>query len=157
MEPSPTTPEVRRPRWAIDLRLEGLLGREVRVAAEAFFPIRWDGEVLPVPIPVGDLILPDNSRAGSVPVFFEGRLRQFERRIGVVYVTLDAPVLPPSSAEGRVLVRGVPAVLVRGPALVRLAFPFRVEPLPTDEPNYWEDLRFPKAQLHLPFGEHGSQ
>ena len=55
------------------------------------------------------------------------------------------------AAEGTVLVRGVPAVILRGPAIVRLAFPFRVEPRPADEANYWEDLRFPTAQFRLPF------
>jgi len=54
------------------------------------------------------------------------------------------------AAEGTVLLPGVSAVLLRGPAIVRLAFPFRVEPLPA-EVNYWEDLRFPTAQFRLPF------
>ncbi|MCZ7640441.1 MAG: hypothetical protein M5U12_32925 [Verrucomicrobia bacterium] len=37
---------------------------------------------------MADLILPDGSQPGAVPVFFEGRLREFERRIGVVVVSL---------------------------------------------------------------------
>ena len=151
MEPSLSTPLAQRPQWRIDLRLERLLGQEVRVAAESFFPIRWNGELLPAAIPVGDLILPDNTRPGQLPVFFEGRLCRFERRIGVVFVTLDAPTMPGRSAEGMVFLRGMAAVLVRGPAVVRLAVPFRVERLPVEEANYWEDLRFPTAQFWLPF------
>ena len=69
----------------------------------------------------------------------------------MVCVALDLPRVMGRAAEGTVLVRGIPAVLLRGPAIVRLAFPFRVEPLPADEANYWEDLRLPTAQFRLPF------
>ena len=106
MEPSLSTSLAQRPQWTIDIRLERSLGQEVRVAAESFFPIRWNGELLPAAIPVGDLILPDNTRPGQLPVFFEGRLCRFERRIGVVFVTLDAPTMPERSAEGMVFLRG---------------------------------------------------
>ena len=58
MEPGLSTALAQRPQWTIDLRLQRWLGQEVRVAAESFFPIRWNGEVLPVAIPVRDLILP---------------------------------------------------------------------------------------------------
>jgi hypothetical protein len=151
MEPRLSTSLAQRPQWTIDLRLERLLGQEVRVAAESFFPIRWNGDVLPAAIPVRDLILPDNTQPGLLPVFFEGRLRRFERRIGVVFVTLDAPVVAERSAEGMLFLRGMAAVLLRGPAVVQLAVPFRVERLPDNLPNYWEDLRFPAAQFRLPF------
>ena len=120
------------------------------MAAESFFPIRWNGEVLPLAIPVRDLILPDNTLPGQLPVFFEGRLRRFERRIGVVFVTLEAPTAP-RSTEGMVFLRGTAAVLLQGPAVVQLAVPFRVERLPDNRANYWEDLRFPAAQFRLPF------
>ena len=150
MEPSLATPLARRPQWPIDLRLERFLGPEVRVAAESFFPIRWNGEVLSAAIRVRDLILPDNTQPGLLPVFFEGRLRRFERRIGVVFATLDAPVAE-RSAEGMLFLRGMAAVLLRGPAVVQLAVPFRVERLADHEANYWEDLRFPTAQFRLPF------
>ena len=149
MEQSLSTPVAQRPQWPIDLRLERCLGQEVRVAAEAFFPIRWNGQVLPTAIPVRDLILPDNTQPGLLPVFFEGRLRRFERRIGVVFATLDAPVAE-RSAEGMLFLRGMAVILLHGPAVVQLAIPFRVERLP-DEANYWEDLRFPAAQFRLPF------
>ena len=129
----------------------GCWTRRSRVAAEAFFPVRWNGEVLPTAIPVRDLILPDNTQPGLLPVFFEGRLRRFERRIGVVFVTLDAPVAADASAEGMLFLRGMRAVLLRGPAVVQLAVPFRVERLPDNIANYWEDLRFPAAQFRLPF------
>jgi len=140
-----------RPQWDIDRCLERLIGYDVRVAAEAFFPVRWNGEVLPAPIQVRDLVLSDNSQPGALPVFFEGRLCQFERRIGVVSVHLDTPTLAEKGVEGTVRFRGRMAVILHGPAVVRLAFPFRVERLPADALNYWEDLRFPTAQFRLPF------
>jgi len=150
MEPGLSTSLAQRPPWTIDRRLERLLGQDVRVAAESFFPIRWNGEVLPLAIPVRDLILPDNTQPGQLPVFFEGRLRRFERRIGVVFVTLEAPTAP-RSTEGMVFLRGTAAVLLPGPAVVQLAVPFRVERVPADDANYREDLRFPTAQFWLPF------
>jgi hypothetical protein len=151
MEPIATTPLPQRPQWDIDRRLERLIGQEVRVAGESFVPVCWNGQVRQSFIHVRDLILPDNTKPGVLPVFFEGRLCRFERRIGVVCVALDLPRVMGRAAEGTVLVRGIPAVLLRGPAIVRLAFPFRVEPLPADEANYWEDLRLPTAQFRLPF------
>jgi hypothetical protein len=151
MEPIATTPLPQRPQWDIDCRLERLIGQEVRVAGESFVPVCWNGQVRQSFIHVRDLILPDNTKPGVLPVFFEGRLCRFERRIGVVCVALDLPRVMGRAAEGTVLVRGIPAVLLRGPAIVRLAFPFRVEPLPADEANYWEDLRLPTAQFRLPF------
>ena len=83
-------------------------------------------------------------------MFFEGRLRQFDRRIGVVFVTLDALDLAVPTADGVIQFRGTAAVVLQGPATLRLSFPFRVEPLPIDPANYWEDLRAFRAQLHLP-------
>lgn len=139
-----------RPRWAIEDQLERLVGRDVRVAAEAFAPVRWNGEPAPDFIPVRDLILPDNSQPAGTPVFFEGRLLGFERRIGVVFVTLAAPTRTEPAAPGSVAFRGGSAVILDGPAVVQLAFPFRVEPLPTDPVNYWADRRVPGAQFRLP-------
>ncbi len=156
MDASGTNTVPTRPRWTIDLRLERLLHQEVRVAAESFFPIRWNGEVHPTAIAVGDLILPDNTRPGLLPGFFEGRLRRFERRIGVVFVTLDAPAAE-RSVEGMLFLRGRVSVVLRGPAVVRLAVPFRLEPLPADAANYWQDLRFPTAQFLLPLGSPSSR
>ena len=138
----------RRP-WDIDRRLEPMVGRDVRVAVHAFSPVPWNGEAVPVLSPVRDLILPDNTRAGVLSVFFEGRLCRFERRIGVVFVALDAPTSAEASTEGIVSLRGRPVVIVRGPATVSLAFPFRVEAVPVDPENYWEDLRVPTAQFRL--------
>lgn len=140
---------IQRPKWEIDRQLERLVGHYVRVAAAAFTPRRFNGEPWPGPIPVADLILPDNSSVGNLPVYFEGRLEAFKRRIGVVEVLLAAPRSVDASAEGIVLFRGAPAVVLRGPALVRLAFPFRVERLPSDEDNYWRDLQIPHAQLEF--------
>lgn len=136
-----------RPRWAIDLTLERLQGEDVRVAALMFAPVRGDQVLLWTP--VRHLILPDNSAAAGLPVYFEGRLQTSQRQIGRVSVELAAPRCPEASAEGIVWFRGRTVVLVQGPALVQLAYPFCVEPLPRDEPNYWKDLQLPRAQLEL--------
>ena len=72
MEPIATTPMPQRPQWDIDRRLERLIGQEVPVAGESFVPVCWNGEVRQSFIHVGDLILPDNSKPGVLPVFFEG-------------------------------------------------------------------------------------
>ena len=84
-------------------------------------------------------------------MYFEGRLREFSRRIGVVDARLDSPTIVNEPVEGAVGFRGSTAVILAGPAIVRLAFPFKVEKLPTDPANYWEDRRFPRAQFWLPF------
>ena len=149
MEAKQTNGLPARKRWAIDHRLEQVVGRDVRVAVDAFSPVLWNGDAIPVLSPVRNLILPDNSQAGGLPVFFEGRLRRFERQIAVVFVGLDAPTSAAASTEGIVTLRGRPVVILRGPATVSLAFPFRVEAIPTDPDNYWEDLRFPTAQFRL--------
>jgi len=140
---------IQRPKWDIDRQLEGLVGHHVRVAAAAFAPPRPSGEPWPALIPVADLILPDNSSVGRLPVYFEGRLEAFERRIGVVEVLLTAPLSVEASTEGIISFRGAAAVVLRGPAVVRLAFPFRVERLPLGDNNYWRDLQVPRAQLEF--------
>lgn len=142
---------VERPQWPIDHLLGGFVGEQVRVAAEAFIPPSTNGEGWPRMIPVADLMLPDNSTPGGLPVFFEGRLEAFERRIGVVDVILAAPVNRDGSVpDGATAFRSTTAVVLPGPARVRLAYPFVVERLPADEGNYWRDLRGPRAQLELP-------
>jgi hypothetical protein len=140
-----------RPQWAIDHELDGLIGVDVRVAAKAFSPTRWTGDALPRVLPVRTLFLPDNSQPAGLPVFFEGRLCHYQRRIGVVFVCLDCPASPDSATEGPTCFRGTIAVLLRGPAVVELAFPFQVERLPADPDNYWRDVRFPRAQFEFPF------
>jgi len=130
--------------------LESLVDQQVRVAAQSFCPLRLNGDPLPHLIPTADLLLPDNSRPGVLPVYFEGRLDSFVRRIGVVEVTLASPPEGGESAEGIVPFRGAAAVIVRGPATVRLSFPFKVERLPSDLGNYWRDLQLPSAQFELP-------
>ncbi len=143
-------PSITRPQWDIDRRLAALVGCDIRVAADAFAPIQADGKPWPDLIAVEDLLLPDNTRPEGRPVFFEGKLREFTRQIAVVQVWLDAPTRPAASAQGMIHFRGASAVLIQGPALVRLAFPFRVERLPSDERNYLSDLRLVRAQFHLP-------
>ena len=145
-----SAPQTTPPQWDIDRVLAALVGCDIRVAAEAFAPIRADGQPWPALIPVQDLLLPDNTRPEGRMVFFEGGIRRFRRQIGVVQVWLDAPAQPAACAQGVIYFRGGSAVLVHGPALVRLAFPFRVERLPCDESNYLRDLRFARVQFDLP-------
>jgi len=149
--PSMSIQHPQRPRWEIDHTLDGLIGRDVRVAAKAVAPPSRNGDTAPLFMPVGKLFLPDNSLPGSLPVFFEGRLVRFERKIGVVAVYLDAPAILDASSEGTALFRGKLAVILHGPAVVELAFPFRVEPLPGDPDNYWRDLRAPRVQFEFSF------
>ena len=113
------------------------------------YPRRRNGDTARLFIPVGKLFLPDNSLAGGLPVFIEGRLVRFERKIGVV-VDPDAPSLADVSGEGTALFRGKWAVVLHGPAVVELAFPFRVERLPADPDNYWRDLRRHGHSLNSP-------
>ena len=146
------TPELRqRPEWQIDRLLDSLIGKPVRVAADTFSPEPWNGQEPKWWVATRQLILPDNSRPAGLPVYFEGRLQQFTRQIGVVYVVLDAPGLPEPSAEGIIFYRGSSVVVLRGPATVKLAYPFQVEKLPEDAANYWKDLQVPRVQFEFPF------
>lgn len=137
-----------RPTWTIDRLLDQYRSQSVRVAATAFSPVRSDGVRLWTP--VRNFLLPDNTAAAGLPVFFEGCLLHHERHIGLVSVVLGTPNDSYRSAEGVVLFRGSTAVVVRGPALVRMAYPFVVERLPQDSDNYWRDLRHVHAQLEMP-------
>jgi hypothetical protein len=142
---------IHRPEGEVDRVLARLIGAEVRVAAEAFTPARWHGKLPGALIPVRELILPDNRQAGSLPVYFEGRLELAVRRIGVVCVGLEAPASQEKSTEGVVHFQGGRAVILSGPAVVQSASPFRVEKLPSEPSNYWRDLHFPRVQFELPF------
>ena len=145
------TQQNHRPPWEVDRHLERLRGENVRVAAKSFSPSPRHGHAPLRLLPVRDLYLPDNSQPAGRPVFFESRLLEFERQIGVVFVQLDAPTACAASAQGAVLFRGQAAVILRGPAVLELAFPFHVERLPADPDNYWQDLRVPRAQFEFPF------
>jgi hypothetical protein len=140
-----------RPTWAIDRLLESLLGADIRVSAKAFVPSGWNGQLPTRFRLVRDLYLPDNSQPVGLPVFFEGRLQRFERQISVVFVGLESPAAPKRATEGTVYFRGTTAVILHGPAVVELTFPFLVEKVPPDSDNYWRDLRFPGTQFELPF------
>ena len=142
--------EIQRPQWEIDRILESLQGQNIRVAAESFSPARWNGEPPHHFITPREFVLPDNTNAGGLPLYVEGRLREFNRQIGVVYVDLEMPALAMKSAQGTVSFRGNIAVILRGPAVVKLAFPFQIEKLPADDPNYWRDMRLPQVQFELP-------
>ena len=138
-----------RPKWEIDSLLESLQGEDIRVSAKAFVPAGWNGQLPTRFRLVRDLYLPDNSQPAGLPVLFEGRLQCFERQIGVVFVGLESPAAPKRTTEGMVYFRGQLAVMLHGPAVVQLAFPFQVEKLPPDDDNYWRDLRYPRTQFEL--------
>jgi hypothetical protein len=150
---TPVMEIAKKPKWEIDKTLESLRGQQVRVAAEAFAPSVADGRMPVRLIAARELILPDNSRTDRIPVYFEGRLQQFQRRIGVVQVRLGPPDCPADSADGIVAFRGRTAVILRGPAIVTLAFPFHIERVPLGDKNYWLDLKMPRAQFLLPFDD----
>ena len=130
------------------------MGQSTRVAAESFAPIGDNGPS-PRLIRTSDLVLPDNTRTDGLPVFFEGVLLESSRQIGVVHVRLGPPGDPRTSTEGFVQFRGRVAVILRGPAIVRLAIPFHAERVPPCECNYWQDIRFPQAQFLFNFAEAG--
>lgn len=144
------SPANHRPAWPIDLLLEGLLGQNIRVGAESFSPAVNNGHLPRLFVGPRQLVLPDNTSAAGLPLYFEGRLARFVREIGVVHVELGSPAASTESVEGFTYFRGSTAVILRGPALVKLAFPFHVEKLPGEAENYWEDLRMPHAQFKLP-------
>lgn len=141
---------IQRPAWAIDERLEGLMGCAVRVRVETFTPRRWNGE--PHVIDLRKLTLPDGTKVDHDPVHAEGVLRTFTRRVAVVCVELDALPLE-GTAEGRVLFRGRPAVILRGPATVQLHGSHFVERVPVEQNRYWNHLSSLDAQMELPFVE----
>lgn len=134
-----------RPKWEIDRQLDSFIGARVRVAAESFC---LSGRAQT--ISAQNLVLPDNSPAAGLHLWFEGTLADYRRRIGVVYVTLD-PTQMLDTAQGMIHFRGESAVILQGPASVRLAVPFRVERLPHDSTNYWIDLRHVGAQFNFDF------
>ena len=113
-----------RPQWGVDRRLDDLIGQDLRVAAKSLAPASSDGNASLRFIPVRDLYLPDNRQPAGRPVFVEGRLQAYERQISVVVVRLAAPAWVADSPEGTVFFRGKAAVILRGPAVLELAFPF---------------------------------
>ena len=141
---------LQRPPWPIDRLLDALVGHNVRVAAESFSPVRWNGELPHHLVSTHELVLPDNSHAQGLPLYFEGRLRRYVRQISTVYVELAPLASLEDAAEGKVFFRGAIATILQGPAVVKLAFPFRVEQLPPNPDNYLEDLRVPRVQFNLP-------
>ena len=147
--PMMNTPLNHRPSWDVDRMLERLRGEAVRVAAKSFSPPSRIGDASLRFRPVRELFLPDNTQPAGLPVFFEGRLLEFERQIGVVCVRLEAPLLPTRAPDGLAYFRGQAVVILCGPAVVELAFPFHVERLPSDPDNYWRELRWPCAQFEF--------
>src|ERR1022692_4216484 len=101
---SPATSQ--RPQWEIDRTLDGLTGRNIRALARAFSPLNPNNEGTLGLVGTRTLFLPDNSRPEPLPVFFEGKLLGFERRIGVVQLRLGPPELVESAGDGIVPFRG---------------------------------------------------
>src|SRR5262249_22047907 len=142
--------EISRSTWEIDRRLQSLLGANVRLCVDYFSPPRWNGELNHL-ISTRSLFLPDNSQPAVLSVFFEGKLVDFRRQIGVVYASLEPLCLSDDPAEGIVHFRGNTAVILKAPATVRLAFPHFVERLPQDRDNYWRDLHKAHVQFRFVF------
>jgi hypothetical protein len=143
---------LQRQEWEIDRRLKALLGENVRVRVSSFLPGKATVNGSP-PVDVKTLRLPDNSTVDE-PLFLEGKLEDFQRRIGVVYVTLGLSTLPAGeAANGRVSFRGASAVVLQGPARVQLHPTLFVERIPSDPNVYWNHLTAPEAQLDLPMPE----
>ena len=138
-----------KPTWEIDRTLQSLVGAQIRVGAEAFAPLAQGRSIQERLTPASQLILPDNTPVDGQPVFFEGRLEQFSRQIGLVRVQLGPA--EGFGAQGMILFRGRGAVILPGPAAVQLSVPFHIERLPKGEENYWRDLRVPCAQLLFDF------
>ena len=150
MSSSTGTEISQRQVWHINQVLGDLLGQDVRVAADSFCPAPKNGTAPRHFVSPRELVLADNTSARGLPLYFEGNLKQFRREIGVVHVELEPPVSTTESVEGSTYFRGVTAVIMRGPAIVRLAYPFRVEKLPRGADDYWEDIRVSRAQFRLP-------
>lgn len=138
---------IQRPAWAIDSRLEELVGSAVRVRVETFTPRRWNGE--PHVIDLQKLTLPDGTKVDHDPTYAEGVLRGFTRHVAVVWVELD-PVPLEGTASGRTPFRGQAAVILRGPAMVELHASHFVERIPVELNQYWSHLSSLDAQMELP-------
>ena len=138
-----------KPAWEIDRILQSLVGAQIRVGAEAFAPFAQGRAIQERLTSASQLILPDNTPVDGQPVFFEGRLEQFSRQIGLVRVQLGPAER--FGAQGMIFFRGQSVAILPGPAVVQLSVPFHIERLPTSEENYWRDLRFPRAQLFVNF------
>jgi hypothetical protein len=134
-------------KWKIDQTLESLIGTDIRLAVRNFSPRR--GDLKETFVPVTELFLPDNSKPAGLRVLFEGNLQSFHRQIGVVFAALEAPKLCARGSDGFIPFRKNLAVFIKGPAIVELDFPFFVERLPSDDENYWRDLRMPRAQFEF--------
>ena len=136
--------------WEIDRRLAGLVGCQIRVRADSLIPKGWNGEPVKHRIDGDNFVLPDGTKVERDAVYVEGILKEFNRRIAIVFANLD-PLPFEGTAEGRVLFRGIPAVILRAPATVQLHHSHFVERLPVDEKSYWQHLIEVDSQMQLPF------
>jgi hypothetical protein len=138
-----------RPEWEIDKRLKRLLGENVRVRAQAFCPPKWNGEPEKV-IQASSLVLPDNTAVQKDELYFEGNLLAYRREVALVFVELGRLTLQGETANGRVLYRGRPAVILQAPAAVQLHADHFVEKIPKDFQFYWNHLILSGRQFELP-------
>jgi hypothetical protein len=76
------------PTWEIERKLQSLLGANVRVCVDYCSPPRWNSELEHL-ISTRSLVLRDNSQPTVLPVFFEGKLVDYRRQIGVGYASLE--------------------------------------------------------------------
>jgi hypothetical protein len=127
----------------IESKLVSLIGAQVRIQARRFSP---DGRIFTFS---KDLVFPNGLRADNVPVFFEGELTSFERRIGVFIAVLGTQSLSSSAGDGLLTLRGKLSAIIAGPAIVELEYPFHVERIPSNAVNYWGDIRLPAFQFEL--------
>jgi hypothetical protein len=145
------SPELaRRTKWEIDTRLEALLGENVRVRAKAFAPIPGGSGPPPPLIEASSLILPDGTRLNR-PLYIEGKLQNFDRRVSVVFVILESIDAFGDRANGPILFRGHQAEIFQAPAAVKLSIPHFVERIPQHPITYWHHIQLSDLQLPLPF------
>lgn len=142
----------RRPNRQIDRVLRRPVGQQVGGTASSFCPALGNGEHPWCLILVREILFPDNTQPASLPVYLEGRLTQYWRRLEVVYACLESSTSAPFSAEGMALFRASLAAILTGPALMELVFPFKVEKLPGGSNNYGRDLHLHRAQFAPPIG-----
>ena len=110
MEQRLRKPVIPHAQWTIGLRLEQLLGPEVRVTAESFLLIRWNGGVLPTAIPVREPILPDQVPPNRFTVLLGDRPHRSRRHTHQLLVTLGALAAVRSAGGSRSPRRTSPVV-----------------------------------------------
>lgn len=134
--------------WEIERILDRLVGQEILVEAAAFCPAGWTGQFPLGWIPVRDLVLADEFPAAGMPVYFEGKLEEYKREIGFVYVRLAAPPgFEDEPIRALVTMNDRLVGFMGGPATVRLTFPFYVVRPSPDSASDWNELDGPPSRF----------